>query len=275
MRMHFGYFVLAAIAATSAAIAQTDTTGANAHLVVSQSVNEAGTITLPKVPGVVTYDNVTNFTGFGYANGGAANLAGNTITTLVADDITPAGSLGGQDITRFYFSVVNFNAAAVTARARVRFWNADGTAGAPGSYYSNPGAIGFTFNPILFGASSVSVFYTDLAANTFKMPSGTFWAGITFDNNTGGTGITAAQLNNLGQGIFDPPVVGSSADVAFQTTAAGSFFTIANPAGQLFNFGGQPKANFGWRFEAVPEPSTYVAIATGLFGVLGLRRRRR
>jgi hypothetical protein len=219
----------------------------------------------------VTYDNTVNFTGFGFANGGAANLAGNTITKMVMDDLTPTGVSG--DVTSFKFSVANFDAAAVTARARVRFWNADGTGGAPGTYYSVPAAVGFTFNPIAF-APGVTVFSAGIAPGTFTMPGTTFWAGITFDDNTGGTGATIGQMNNLGQGVFDPPVVGSSADQMFITAAAGSFFGTNNPAGGLANFGGQPHANFGWEFEVVPEPTTMAVLGMGLAGFLARRRKK-
>jgi hypothetical protein len=83
------------------------------------------------------------------------------------------------------------------------------------------------------------------------MPTGTFWAGVTFDGNNGTTGATLANLNNLGPGIFDPPTLGSSQDQFFATNSAGSFLAN-NPAGSFFNFGGSPVANFGWAFSGTP-----------------------
>lgn len=209
---------------------------------------------------VPDYENVTNFLGQGFANGGAALQGANTITALVADDVTPNGAHAGMDITQFYFSVANFSAVPVTARARVRFWFADGAGGGPGTYYNVPAAVGFSFNPIAFNPG-ISVFFTNLAAGQFTMPAGKIWAGMTFDDNNGTTGATAAQMNLLGQGLFNPPNVGSSADQAFQTAVAGSFFTIANPAGALFNFGaGGPVASFGWAFLVdVPVPAKKVS----------------
>lgn len=194
------------------------------------------------------YSNVINFLGSGFAPGGAANQAGNTITQLVMDDLTPNPIYGGQDVIQFQFALVNLNAAAVSFRPRVRFWNADGAGGLPGSYYSLPAAVGFTFNPVLMNASTATIFTATLAAGQMTMPASTFWAGVTFDNNTGATGATATQLNNIGVALFDPPTVGSSADRMFLTAAAGSFFTTANPAGAAFNFGGNPVANAGWSF---------------------------
>lgn len=194
------------------------------------------------------YANVTNFLGSAFANGGAAVLSGNAITRLVADDLVPAGGFGGLNVAGFSFSVANFGASATTARARVRFYLPDGAGGGPGTYFT-----GFSFNPIAFPVG-VTLYSTTLAGQ-MTMPAGAFWAGMTFDNNTGGTGATAAQLDLLGQGIFDPPTVGSSADNMFVTTAAGSF-TTSNPAGAFSNFGGNPPASFGWKFDAdLPVPA--------------------
>ncbi len=196
------------------------------------------------------YDNTVNFLGQVFLNGGAAVQTGNTITRLAADDITVAGGFAGQAVRRFEFSVANQDAATVSARPRVRFYQDN--AGVPGTYIT-----GYSFNPIAFPAG-VSVLYSTFtaAAPAFTIPaSGVFWAGITFDNNTGGTGATLAQMNNFGQGIFNPPTPGSSADLFFLTTAAGSF-NVNAPAGALSNFSGNPVANFGWAFAS--------CVATGL-----------
>jgi hypothetical protein len=72
------------------------------------------------------YSNITNFTGFAVENGGAANVGGDNITTLLADDITPGAGLAGGTVDSFFFSVANFNAVAVSARPLVRFYNANG-----------------------------------------------------------------------------------------------------------------------------------------------------
>jgi len=197
----------------------------------------------------VDYSNVTSFLGQGFANGGAALQGANTITRLVADDLTPNGVGAGTDVTQIKFSVANFNAVPVTARARIRFWLDNGS-GAPGAYYSVPAAVGFSFNPFAFGPG-VTILTGTIAPGQFTMPGVLFWAGITFDDNNGTTGATLTQMNNLGQGLFDPPTVGTSADMAFQTTAAGSFFTTANPPGTVFNLGGNPITNFGWEFTTV------------------------
>jgi hypothetical protein len=217
-----------------------------------------------------SYSNIDTYTGSVFSNGGAATVSGNGITRLVADDITFAlPYLAGQSFTQFTFSVANLNLVAVSARPRVRFWLADGAGGGPGTYYSG---IGYTFNAISFGANSVGLFSATLSPGFLQPAAGqTLWAGITFDNNNGATGATIAQLNNLGQGIFNPPAVGSSADRFFQTTAAGSFFNTNNPAGTLTNFGGNPVGNFGWEF-VVPAPGSVALL--GLGGLVASRRRR-
>ena len=197
---------------------------------------------------MVDYSNVTSFLGSGVANGGATLQGTNTITKLMADDIVPTGANAGYDVVQFKFSVVNFNSVPLTFRPRVRFWLADGAGGAPGTYYSVPAAVGYTFNPVTMNAGSATIFTATIPAGQFTMPGVPFWAGMTFDNNGGATGATAAQLNNLGQALFNPPTIGTSADQFFLTQAAGSFFPTNNPAGSLANLGGNPPANFGWEF---------------------------
>jgi hypothetical protein len=216
---------------------------------------------------VFVYRNIDTSTSQFYANGGAADVSGDDITRLVADDITPAAGFAGQPIDNLYFSVVNANAEAVTARPRLRMWNADGAGGLPGTFVA-----GFTFNAISFNANTgYSFFFSPVGVN---VPSGTFWIGLSFDDNSGATGITAAQLNNLGMALFNPPTIGTSTDNMFETTAAGDFL-VNNPAGATFNFGGSPPADafFGVSVLEVPEPAT--AALVGLATIAGLVRRCR
>ena len=202
---------------------------------------------------VVQYSNVTNFLGQGFVNGGSGLQGANRITRLVADDLTPNGTSTGLDVTQVKFSVANFSANPVTCRARIRFWFDNG--GVPGAYYNVPANVGFSFNPLTF-APGVTVVTGNIGPGLFSMPGTLFWAGITFDDNNGTTGATAADMDLLGQGIFDPPDVGTSEDVGFQTADPGSFFGTSNPTGALFNFGGAPVVNFGWEFTAVGSTPT-------------------
>ena len=93
------------------------------------------------------------------------------------------------------------------------------------------------------------------------------------------TCATVANLNNLGQGFYNTPTVGSSQDVAFQTTNPGSFLAN-NPVGETFNFGVAPVANFGWSFTVtapavVPETNTLALLALGAMPIVGAVTARR
>lgn len=221
-------FALAALTAAPAAFAQTTT----------------------------VYSNTANFQAFGYTNGGAS---GTSLTSLVADDITPITGFAGSKVTTFSFSVVNFNTTASTFSPLVEFYNTNGAGGGPGTLLA-----AFQFNPLTVASGTVNVFTAASAAGFFALPTGTFWAGESF------TGAPAATLNNLGQGLYSPPTIGSSQDVFFQSS--GPDTVSSNPAGGLFFLGGSPVANFGWSFgvtpAAVPEAST--TISFGLLLALGL-----
>jgi len=217
---------------------------------------------------VPVYENTINYTGFAYANAGSGVIGtNNVITTLVADDINFNSPAINFNVVGFKFSVANFNGTAVSARPRLRFYNNDGSGGGPGTFITQ-----VNFGAISFG-SGVTVF--TVTGVNFNV-DGTFWAGITFDNNSGATGATQAQMDNLGQGIFNPPVLGSSQDLFFKTSTFGDFAS-SNPAGGFFFFNGNPVANFGFQFIIqVPEPSTFLMVGA-LLPVAGLwmHRRRR
>jgi hypothetical protein len=185
---------------------------------------------------------------------------------LVADDLTPISGFAGQAINNIYFSVVNANATAVSARPRLRIYDASGAGGGPGNVIA-----GFSFNPISFTANSGSSFF--FHPTGVNVPSGTFWMGLKFDNNSGATGATITQLNNLGMELFNPPTIGTSADTLFETTAAGDFL-VNNPAGSQFNFGGNPPANAFFGISVVPEPSTMALAGLGTVALMIFRRRK-
>ncbi len=187
------------------------------------------------------YSNVTTYGGNIFSNGGAAVVGSNTITRLVADQLTLVGT-PPFTIGSFQFSVSNTNPTAVTARARVRFYEDNG-GGAPGTFIA-----GYTL-PARSYAANVAQIYNSGPVTPFVIPGQTVWAGITFDNADGTTGATAAQLNNLGQAVFNPIDRGSSTDLYFITSTAGEF-GASNPAGSTANFGGTPPANFAWELIA-------------------------
>jgi len=206
------------------------------------------------------YSNVTGFSGMAFAQGAASG----GITRLVMDDLTFTTNPGVSNVTTIRFSVANLNATSQSVRARIRFWNADGAslgaglANAPGTYYAPGGAgteVGFSFNPFTF-APGVTTLTGNLGAG-FAVPAGTtttLWAGCTFDNVGTTTGATDTEMSNFGQAMFNPVDLGSSTNTLFETTAAGSFFTVSNPAGAALAFGGSPVANDGWEFVVTTLP---------------------
>jgi hypothetical protein len=213
------------------------------------------------------YNNTVSNTGSFFPNGGAALVGANTITRLVADDLTPISGYAGMPINNIYFSVVNANAGAVSARPRLRIYDATGASGGPGNVIA-----GFSFSAISFAANSGSSFF--FHPTGVNVPSGTFWIGMTFDNNSGATGAAAADLNNLGMALFNPPTVGTSADTLFETTAAGDFL-VNNPVGSQFNFNGNPPANAFFGITVlVPEPSSVALAGLGIAALIISRRRK-
>jgi hypothetical protein len=220
------------------------------------------------------YNNITGFSGSAYAQGGAASNGSFFVTRTVADDLTFAPGSAGASITGFQFSVANFNTSAASVRPNIVFYSDNGAGGGPGTVLA-----AIAFNAVNVGAGSVSLFTFNPATTLFTVPTnGRIWAGIFFDNG-GSSTATSAQMNNFGQGLFNPPTVGSSTDIFFQSSATGN--TSSNPAGGFSNFGGNPPANFGWRLfgnaaVAAPETgSTALLLLLGCVGVMAAHRRLR
>lgn len=267
------YFVFActALGAVAGAWAQTEHFVESATLVARYDLGSPYSGFEPSI--ATPYSNISTSSGQAVTGGGAVSGTA-PITRVVMDDITPSAGFAGQEVTRMYFSVANLGMATITARVRLRWWKADGAGGDPGTYYSDPAAVGFTFFAMPFPVG-ISLYFFDLMPGTMNMPSGTMWFGTTFDNNANTTGATPSDLNDLGVALFDPPTVGSSADTMFLTTAPGSYFGLNNPAGSRFDYGGNPKANVYYRLEAVPEPGSVAALGIGLAALARWRRRSR
>lgn len=228
------------------------------------------------------YNNTTTLKS-AFENGGAT--AGNMVTDLVADDLNPVAGSAGKAVTQFTFSVFNGATVNVLAAVHVRFYDDFGT-DANGFVTDGPGTYlgGVDYLPTTFTAGNVSLFTYTAAPGTavFTIPKdNSLWAGVTFDANSATT--SAANLNMLGQGLFNPPTVGGSDNMFFISDNPG-LFASSNPAGSPdYSFGpGGPVANFGWKLQiatpaAAPEPSSFAALGVGVLGLglLGLRAYKR
>jgi len=214
------------------------------------------------------YSNITNFTG-SLVNGGAAadpGQAGNTITRLLADDLMLMNVIGmpPYNVTQYRFAVANVGAANVpVGRFRTRFWLTDGANGGPGTLITlislSPVAPATSFSV----APGITIFETaDLTPSglNFSVTSRNIWAGIAFDNNGGGSGATAAQLNNMGMAVADPVDRGTSADLSFLTTTNGAF-GASNPPGTISDTPGIPD-RLGWELNG-SSPVTAGGVTVG------------
>ena len=82
-------------------------------------------LTLAKAT-LVVYSNTTSYSGFAFSPGGAELQGSNTITRLMADDITPDAGSDGLPVTQISAVVRNGSSGSVTFRALGRFWTDSG-----------------------------------------------------------------------------------------------------------------------------------------------------
>jgi hypothetical protein len=198
------------------------------------------------------YSNVTTFSGSVYRPGPTGGTGTGSTYTLVDDlTFTLPSQLSCQTIR---LDIYNQNAAAVTARILLRFWS--DSAGNVGTYYVDPVTslpVGYQTTLTLPAGPSHAVYTFDLGPG-FAVAAGTttLWAGVQFDNV--GTSATPAEIEGLGQGLYNPPDVGASGDFFFRTTSTADSFNVNSPTGGYYWFSGTPVANFGWElvFPALP-----------------------
>lgn len=217
----------------------------------------------------LAYDNTVTYSGSGQSLGLVGAVGSSQSTRMRADDLTVAAGQAGKGVTTITFSTTNFNTTAVSAAPVLCFW--DDNAGVPGNLLTAIGIVPLSLNA---SATQLWTLGAPTSGTWFTLPaSGKLWAGLSFNDNGGTTGITVTQLGNVGWGIFNPVAVGSSTDIQFRGTNSGPS-NVSNPAGGLTNFGGNPVANFGWKLETVPEPASMAAIGLGIAGLLARRKRK-
>lgn len=210
------------------------------------------------------YSNITTFLGSGFAFGataaGQSQPAGGTglLTAMGCDDVTlqPGDPNGSYALNELTFSIANFNTITVDTAPTLLFYNPDGAVNPVGAPLNGPGTLidGIAFNLVgQLPAGSVSQLSATVGTLGIAFPldangEATIWVCAMFDDDNGtaldenSAPVTAAQYDNLGVGLCDPPTVGSSIDDLFLSDAP-VVAPFANPIGGQGNFGGDPVAN--------------------------------
>lgn len=215
------------------------------------AVNLVATVAVPASG--TRYSNLQNLNGT-YAAGGTTTTS--VGTKVAADDLTLTSGSAGAHVSSITFTIANQSGSSINARAGLRFWDASGTSGRPGSLLAS-----FGFPPVTF-LPGTDEFTFQPSLGQLIVPAGSkIWAGLQFDGV--GTSSTVADLNSLGQGVVNSPTVGSSADTIFITSSAGGN-AINNPSGGTGNFGGSPAANFGWAIVVSNLPSVTTDLPTAV-----------
>ncbi len=130
------------------------------------------------------------------------------------EDLTFTTNPGVGQVNTIRFVVYDGNATAQSARARLRFWNADGAslgaglANGPGTCFPTTAtALCFSFNAFTFSpgltvlSGTVTPFSVPACATT------TIWAGMTFDNVGTTTAATDTEVSLFGQASLDRSAV--------------------------------------------------------------------
>lgn len=261
------------------------------------------------------------------------NESGQTVNTLVtqmmSDDLKLAGNnISDVIVNSLAVSITNSNVGIdMVVRPHIRIYNDDHPTPIPpypepdpgipqsddspgtllkqvnlGDFFV-PGAtddpVGPPFRPIA-GSAILNVTSEQFGALNLPMTDTKYWFGIFFDIDIpeGADQATVdtltERLRKLGQGLYGPPTVGSSADVHHETDVFGApyqqnYFTDSfaanDPNGTYVKtFGmtdpnGQPVlSNFGWLvngFVAIPEPSSVAFSLLGISAFALIRRRKK
>lgn len=189
------------------------------------------------------YSNVTTSSNTGATAGGTTLVGSNLVTRMLCDDLQFSTTQSIAHITGAVFTVVNFDSGTVSFRPSIAFFQNDGINGGPGT-----AAGGVTFGSVTLPTLGATVLSSGPLSSAINVPVDTsnpvVWACQYFDNDSGITGATQAQMDNLGAVFFNPPDIGTSQDLYFGSAGPGS--VASDPPGSNQYFGGNPVANFGW-----------------------------
>ncbi|HQY89757.1 MAG TPA: hypothetical protein PK402_13980, partial [Tepidisphaeraceae bacterium] len=205
--------------------------GIGPTLTSSHSICESASLTSsgPEAVTSTIFSNASTFLGDGYANGHYSN----GYSYAIADDLTTTAPASGAKMTAFQFSIANFNNTTENVLSYLRFFDDNGSSGAPGTYLGGVNLASASVAGMTAGLFS----YTFPTADQIVIPSGKIWALVYFSK---GSGTTNTEMNLIGQGFYNPSTVGSSTIAEWDSTIGGtgpSSFAANNPAGALYTGG--------------------------------------
>lgn len=190
------------------------------------------------------YSNFDDFSGSAISHGSA----------FAHDDILPDA---GGVVDEFFFTIANLGNDTYTGgTAVVSFNEFSGDNFDP--IGDQIGAFSVNLSSFTLGPGGIQVVIVDQLADLgINLDAGVgIFAGVSFEG--GSFANNSGDLSDIGQGIFNPPAVGSSVDYVHIEGSGGT------------SFGGNPNANFGMQIVGIPAPG-----AAGLLAVLGVATRRR
>jgi hypothetical protein len=156
-------------------------------------------------------------------------------------------TLGGTARVVTTFQVILFSAVPSTADLQGRFYANDGAGGVPETLLWSDVLPNLAVDQV-----TVATFDLSSLVSAVVVPDTFTWT------------VLSGSMD-VGPIMYDPPLVGSSADAFWEYDASwGEYW-----------FGGDPVANFGARIEATPEPATLCLMGAGLAGFVARRLRRK
>lgn len=177
---------------------------------------------------VLAYSNRATYTGYVVDVLDSGAISGNNFTTLTLDEVTPLASEAGYPVRGISFAVYNSGASSLQFNPRFVVYDDDGAGGQPGT------RLGSWDLGVKTQAAGVGKIYSfDPGAGALNLPSNRFWAGITYSSIGTSPTTSASSLLNLSTYLYQPPTIGSSADLLFDSTAASDALS-SNPAGYTY-----------------------------------------